>query len=64
MPSLSQLRALGVHPSVEEVAYCKGKTEKTSKENCQFKPYHFEESFKWVYMKYTENAIWILVWLT
>lgn len=34
MPSLSQLKALGVHLLIEEVAYYIGKT----KENCQFKP--------------------------
>lgn len=36
MPSLSQLKALGVHLLIEEVAYHIGK--KKSKENCQFKP--------------------------
>ena len=57
MPSLSQLRALLVHLSAEEVAYYMGNRKK-SKENCHFKPYSLcKKSFKRVYKYYIENII-------
>lgn len=60
MPLLSQQKALGVHPSIEEVADCKGKFLKIKRESSIQTITTLLKSFKLVYKNYTVN-IWKLV---